>query len=174
MNGLFSLAALRSCYNKRQQTADGVAARQQPGSLFSTEGLSKRPHLQNSSWWILDGLLWSFFIKKKTPKNPNSNYWRWWCKNFVSVMNLNFYATSNVLIQQLFSFFPSLNGFLWQPEGTLAAKMAFISSLLAMKASWQYWWSTRKLMMKLKWKCKCFKLRTGKNTMVTNGIVSIQ
>lgn len=64
---LFSLAALWSCYNKRQQTADGVAARQQPGSLFSTEGLSKRPHSQNSSWWILwRTFVVIFHLKKKT------------------------------------------------------------------------------------------------------------
>lgn len=173
MNGLFSLAVLWSCYNKRQQTADGVAARQQPGSLFFTEGLSKCPHLQNSSWWILDGLLWTFFIKKN---KQQQQLLEMVMQELCSVMNLNFYVTSNVLVRQLFSFFPSLNSFMWQPEGTLAAKMAFISSLLTMKASWKHWWSTRKLMMKPKWKCKCFKLQTGKNTvlLVTNGIVRIQ
>lgn len=51
-------------------------------------------------------------------------------------MNCNF-ATLNVLEQQLFYFFPSINSFMWWPKGMLAAKMAFICLLLAMKKSCQ-------------------------------------
>lgn len=86
---VFSLAILWSSYNKRQQTADGVAARQQPQSLFFTEGLTKLRHLQHSPWWIFDRVLLSFLDRMKKTKPVDGD-------TKPLVLNFHFYATSNV------------------------------------------------------------------------------
>lgn len=144
---VFSFATLWSSYNKRQPTADGVAARQQPRSLFFTENLTKLSIYNMAPWWILDRVLLSFLnriIKKKL--------WivivKLWCWIFIFMW---LYATNvrwnNGRATFLFFLSFCLNSFMWQPEGSMAAKTVFISSLLTMKTSWHYEWSTQKLMM---------------------------